>query len=57
MAPGLLRKVPVPRIEDLNSRLIDPFGTNRVAHAIESQTKYVQPGPHIANAAGSERGG
>jgi hypothetical protein len=57
MAPGLLWKVPVPRIEDLNSRLIDPFGTNCVAHAIESQTKYVQPRPHIANAAGSERGG
>jgi hypothetical protein len=57
MAPGLLRKVPVPRIEDLNSRLIDPFGTNRVAQAIESETKYVQPRPHISNAAGSERGG
>ena len=56
MAFGFLRKIWVPRIEDPNSRLIDPFGTNRVAHSIKSQTKYVQPGPHIANTAGSEGG-
>jgi hypothetical protein len=56
MAVGLLRKIPVPCIEDLNSRLINPFGTNRVAHAIESQTKYVQPWPHIAHTARSESG-
>jgi hypothetical protein len=56
MAARLLRKIPVPRIEDLNPHLLNPFGTNRVAQAIESQTKYVQAGPHVAHAAGSERG-
>jgi hypothetical protein len=56
MVPGFLRKIPVPRIKDLNFRVINPFGPNRVAHTIERQTKYVQPGPHIAHTAGSESG-
>jgi hypothetical protein len=56
MAPGFFWKIRVTRIDDLNPRPFNPFGTHRVAHAIESQTEYIQAGPHVAHAAGSEGG-
>ena len=54
MASRFLGKICVPGLEDPNSAVINPFGTNRIAHAVESQPKYVQPGAHVSHTARSE---